>query len=1349
MAIDAQKVISDLMTIEDEKERLGRYEGARSKLRSRGLDVEMIDKAVNYTSFMEFKARAKDALRFPGKVFEKSMAGLVQLERPQRALFNVGIGKINLLRDTANEWEKMGSDYETVIEKAKNGEITRDQANERINEIKHRLSTKHPWTERRKNELKDAYEGFMLKGKETGESPTGYKLVEAMTGKPKEEQNAGLKALAWFFEIGADPLILIGEVFKPTQYIGKGIKGIEAVARAPVEKAGMARKAKTLAKVEGVGEEVKKVSEQMAKTKGLRETPTTALTPDDVKEIRSIEKFVKDPQKEVIQGIKKEVKKIIDKIEGARGEMPPVQKTKPGYEYIRKREAVKKGNEWTKRYSEVANNMAVYLSAYSRGEIARATLTKRMNELLKEVGVKQFEARRLTELGIQDYPSRVFQRIAVEEPKRWASIIDDLKLFRQTNQRNIYTRALGNIDRSKAASQWKDAAESGNRMLTKKEIRGFFKRNTEFKKYGDVKKQLDAILDQVYGVRKIGDLTAEEAKTLDYFMQRTKLGRLGKVKFPDLEFVADGNFYKTVNMAEPTYFDRVFKTFFGSPEIVFKKMGLSNVWKLYKQRYDKLIDHQIALFDELRVIQQEASGVDNSGQIIFDALNKLDETKLTPLEIKVIERLKKTDKVTIPEPIRLIVTNIREKQIVDIPETLKPAARRIYGIYDELADAQKLPWSSRYVNYATNLVKDTFVKDLVDAGVIKQGEKVSEDLIRKLDNDGKIPTRLRHIAQYIFPTEIRHGFLKSRTPGEKEYLVRDIWTALNAYVPAAMKRIYYNDPYKLARNSMKSLENAGVDSTFAEEYLRIFNDNIRGLTYFGGLRMKKGAPESRLLYGLSNNIFLGALGAAPDSSLKNLMQGTNTISEIGLSPTLRGYRKLSTKEGLSILEKSGVLREAQIKKLAEVGAEKGIFRGAPQRAYEKVSDVLMIPFGSAEFINRGSAYLGAYYKYFDEPVAGFRNADDYAKSIVRKTQFDYTPVDLALGLQSPFGRTFFQFWTFPSKQTELINSWMGNKEWDKLRRYMIITFGALKVGELTGVQTENFLATGMVPIRPNFFEGGYDFMMSPIPAMGINTMMLLGSMLQEKQIAPWRLQSDRGKLAFESAKKQDAMLIPGGRFGKKLLDTVVTVARGGEEYSQYGRIDDPILKPAQQTPKDVKSGWEIAGRLFGIYGDRRVEEIKESSRAQLAGTAVDEKRRIIYGSIQNYLDTEDKRQLKRAAMFSKNLGLPLSEFLKSDKGFKKKMDQYRRASRAKHVERVLMLFAKGQSKQAFGRMKLLGMDSDETGVKNKEIKSYMRKLWKQGAEDNYFRELYNSLENQFPNAALTEEEKMGSILGAK
>ena len=135
---------------------------------------------------------------------------------------------------------------------------------------------------------------------------------------------------------------------------------------------------------------------------------------------------------------------------------------------------------------------------------------------------------------------------------------------------------------------------------------------------------------------------------------------------------------------------------------------------------------------------------------------------------------------------------------------------------------------------------------------------------------------------------------------------------------------------------------------------------------------------------------------------------------------------------------------------------------ATRQTLQKLDEGLFYMFNLAEKINRGGAFWGAKAKAIDMGKTEAQ-AIEYAKSIVRKTQFNFGAIDTPLALQSDIAKTILQFQNFGVKQAEFLGNKIVQKDFAGLIRYIgsSLLFTAT-LGKAVGMEWDN-----MVP----FFSG--------------------------------------------------------------------------------------------------------------------------------------------------------------------------------------------------------------------------------------------------------------------------------------
>lgn len=201
-------------------------------------------------------------------------------------------------------------------------------------------------------------------------------------------------------------------------------------------------------------------------------------------------------------------------------------------------------------------------------------------------------------------------------------------------------------------------------------------------------------------------------------------------------------------------------------------------------------------------------------------------------------------------------------------------------------------------------------------------------------------------------------------------------------------------------------------------------DNLIKLTPIG---YKFGPrPVTAISQKIRQFIYRGTLGMNVSSALRNLSQAANTYAELGERWTATGYMKLVRNWGLDELERVGVLKDSFIQD-RNIGVYKTLLA--------KLDEGLFYLFEKAEKINRGAAYYGAKAKALSQGMSE-QQAIEYAKGVVRKTQFVFGSIDTPLLLSSDINKTLLQFQSFNIKQGEFLLTKVAQRDIAGLMRYV-------------------------------------------------------------------------------------------------------------------------------------------------------------------------------------------------------------------------------------------------------------------------------------------------------------------------
>lgn len=327
-------------------------------------------------------------------------------------------------------------------------------------------------------------------------------------------------------------------------------------------------------------------------------------------------------------------------------------------------------------------------------------------------------------------------------------------------------------------------------------------------------------------------------------------------------------------------------------------------------------------------------------------------------------------------------------EAIDLLPQDKEIAIEIKAWLEQWADRLGLPKDDRIAYYITHI----FDNELVT-------KEFPEELAKIIDNK--------------LPSEVYDPFLQKRL-GKLGYK-QDTWAALDAYAKRATRKVHMDPALERVKKAGEKLEKSQLE--FVQEYVNGINmrpgkwENLidNGIKQLFGYRF--GArPTLSITSFFRKMTYRAMLGLNPASALKNISQGINTYAVLGEKYTTLGYIKLFNKGAKAELEAEGILNAGFIEDRA---------LSATKKFWEKFDKVIFYLFEKAEHINRGAAYFGAKSQGIAKGMTE-REAINYAKKIVRKTQFAFGKIDTPLVLSGPIGKTVGQFQSFSIKQTEFL-----------------------------------------------------------------------------------------------------------------------------------------------------------------------------------------------------------------------------------------------------------------------------------------------------------------------------------------
>mgnify|MGYP001586751171 CR=1 FL=1 len=497
---------------------------------------------------------------------------------------------------------------------------------------------------------------------------------------------------------------------------------------------------------------------------------------------------------------------------------------------------------------------------------------------------------------------------------------------------------------------------------------------------------------------------------------------------------------------------------------------------------------------------------------------------------KNIDKISKWAKLVPSKESNSKIFNYLDGKEVTLNETEAKVAGEIKTWLSQWADRLGLPEDKRIASYITHL----FDEELI-------AKEFDEDLAKIIANK--------------LPGEVYDPFLEKRL-GAKGYR-QDTWAALDAYAKRATRKVNMDPALEAIKEKAGgSLERAKIEQS-QYEYLKKYVDqiNLRPTkldtlidnavkSTFVGYKMGQ-RPVSRFTKFLRQMTYRGMLGLNPSSALRNLSQGINTYAVLGEKYTAIGYAKLFNRGAVDELREAGVLAENFIQDRILSSTKKKI---------QKLDKGLFIFFDTAEKINRGAAYFGAKAKALKAGKSA-EEAVEYAKGIVRKTQFSFGSIDTPLAMQSDLIKTLTQFQTYSIKQVEFLTEMIKDKNFVGLLRYAVAGMAFVYTfGQAFGMEPKDLI--------PSFRLGTPPSLKLPVEA----TKAVLD--------VPDKYGQDRDvQTKIRDVGKSAVGLFPAGTQIKKTVEGIKSIQEGGS-YTKSGNLQ---FEQGQTLPEKAQAV------LFGKY----------------------------------------------------------------------------------------------------------------------------------------------------------------------
>ncbi len=635
-------------------------------------------------------------------------------------------------------------------------------------------------------------------------------------------------------------------------------------------------------------------------------------------------------------------------------------------------------------------------------------------------------------------------------------------------------------------------------------------------------------------------------------------------------------------------------------------------------------------------------------------------------------------------------------------------------------DGQKVALNPKELEVAGEI--KVWLKQWADRLGLKEENRVTDYITRLFDNDmaKEFDEELAKIIADKIPGSVYSPFVLKRL-GAKGY-IEDTWKALDAYVKRSTRKVHM-DPVldRIQTKAGSSLEFANIEESqfrYVQKYIENINmrptnvdksiDNfIKNIPFIGNKFGQR--PVTAITKFFRQMTYRGMLGLNPGSAIRNLSQGINTYATLGEKYTVLGYAKLFNKGSMKELVDQGVLN---------AGFVQDKVLSATKKKIQMLDKGLFAMFETVERINRGAAYFGAKSKALKEGKS-LDEAIEYAKDIVRKTQFVFDSVDSPVGMSSDIMKTLFQFQTFTTKQIEFLGGMIKDKNVKGLTRYTLAGLAFVyTIGQAIGMEPKEILPMYRFKTPPSL-----KFPVEVAKA-GLD--------------APDKYGKDRDlKTKMEDIGKSAVGLFPGGTQIKKTIEGLGAVKDGGS-FDKAGRLQFEI----GDTKKD-----KIQAILFGKYPTKEAKEYFDKIESVDKVTKKDKK---LYEAIQEIKATDPEQALESY----KNL---TDEEKASYQAYKKQLDTEKKTELKKNIfpvfQEIRKLKEEGKEEEALNAYKALTLEEKET---YQSIKKSMENLDKQEEKAqaertfvkllvDYTRAYAIDPENAFK--AMTTKEKLGKVEG--
>lgn len=443
--------------------------------------------------------------------------------------------------------------------------------------------------------------------------------------------------------------------------------------------------------------------------------------------------------------------------------------------------------------------------------------------------------------------------------------------------------------------------------------------------------------------------------------------------------------------------------YLSTPEYVLERLGLGKEAKGLRDAFEGYMENKKTELARIQKLYDEVKDVPGNSSTIFDYLDGQEQA------------------------VRSLMTDKEYAVARDIREYLQDWAKRL-----------KLPEDNQISHYITHLFEPGTTEAEKEGGAFEDPE-------------------LAALMSQQVAGSVYDPFLERRT-GAQNYK-HDVWAALDAYVKRATRKEAMDPALEALKTASMTLDEQSYNYVMKLSHrinmrpteLEKLVDNLIKQSAIGHRFGDR--PIAYLSNKMRSLFYRGTIGLNFGSAIRNLTQGVNTYAKLGEKYTTIGYAKLAYRlmsRNVGELYDNHILDEGFVQ-------DKKV--GVYKTALQKLDPVLYGVFETAEMINRGAAYFGAKSKAIAQGMSE-NDAIDYAKRMVRETQFTFGSIDTPVALNDDVVKTLTQLQTYNVKQIEFLARMVKNKEFAGLIRYGIGSYVALNtIGKLFGMTLGQLLPT--------------------------------------------------------------------------------------------------------------------------------------------------------------------------------------------------------------------------------------------------------------------------------------------------